>query len=165
MKITREWAMPHKWTFTIKPIKRFLDEELAPYKNVIDPFAGMHSPAEIRNDINPDAKAEYHIDALEFLKMFDTASIDGLIYDPPYSLAMAERKYKNATSGFVSEISKWKREARRVLKANAKAVCFGWDSMGLGSKQFELLRILLVCHGATHHDTICTVERKIQETL
>ena len=165
MKITREWAMPNKWTFKIKPIKLFLDEELAPYKGVIDPFAGMYSPAEITNDINPDCKAQYRMDALDFLNMFEPYSVDGLIYDPPYSLSMSERKYKKATSGFVSQISKWKKQARLILKPGAKAVCFGWDSMGLGTKNFELERILLVCHGATHHDTICTVERKIQHTL
>ena len=28
-------------------------------------------------------------------------------------------------------------------------------------KGFEIIRILLVCHGGHHNDTICTVERKI----
>ena len=165
MKMERVWAMPNKWTFIIKPIKQLLHEELAPYTNVIDPFAGMYSPAEIRNDINPEANADYHMDALDFLKTFADTSVNGIIFDPPYSLTMAERKYKNATSGFVSHISQCKRECRRILKANAKVVCLGWDSMGLGTSQFELERVLLVCHGATHHDTICTVERKIQRSL
>ena len=169
MRMNHIWAMPNKWTFTIKPIKRLLDEELAPYDNVVDPFAGMYSPAEIRNDINPEANAEYHLEALEFLQMFDNSTVDGLIYDPPYSLTMAERKYYYSdyenTSSFVSQISKWKKEARRILKAGAKVVCCGWDSSGLGTKTFEKTRILLVNHGATHHDTIVTVERKVQETL
>jgi hypothetical protein len=28
VKIERVWAMPNKWTFTIKPIKEMLSEEL-----------------------------------------------------------------------------------------------------------------------------------------
>jgi len=28
MKIERIWAMPNKWTFTIKPIKELLKEEV-----------------------------------------------------------------------------------------------------------------------------------------
>jgi len=30
---------------------------------------------------------------------------------------------------------------------------------------FEITRILIVPHGGIHNDTICTVERKIQERL
>ena len=39
----------------------------------------------------------------------------------------------------------------------------GWNSCGFGKKLgFEIVEILLVCHGRTHNDTIVTVEKKIQ---
>jgi hypothetical protein len=42
-------------------------------------------------------------------------------------------------------------------------MCFGWNSSGIGIKRgFELIEVLLVCHGGSHNDTIVTVERKIK---
>ena len=70
MRIDRIWAMPNKWTFTIQPIADLLREEITGGVWV-DPFAGENSPAKIRNDLNPERNTEYHMDALEFLKMFD----------------------------------------------------------------------------------------------
>ena len=37
------------------------------------------------------------------------------------------------------------------------------NSIGIGKKKgFEIIEILLVCHGRAHNDTIVTVERKVQ---
>jgi len=44
--------------------------------------------------------------------------------------------------------------------------CCGWDSNGFGKNRgFELIELLLVCHGGRHNDTIVTVERKVNTTL
>lgn len=52
------------------------------------------------------------------------------------------------------------------IKPNGVAICCGWDSIGFGKKRgFELLELLLVCHGGRHNDTIVTVERKINMCL
>ena len=52
-----------------------------------------------------------------------------------------------------------KNEMTRILKPHGKAICFGWTSMGLGkNRQFKMSRILLVPHGGSKNDTICTVE-------
>ena len=157
--------MPNKWTFTIKPIKELLKEEITDGL-WIDPFAGEHSPAEITNDLNPDRPTTYHMNALDFLKTFEDSSVDGVLYDPPYS----PRQVKECYEGIGSEV-KWdgrttfwsetKDEVARVLKRGGKAICFGWSSMGCGkSRGFEMNRILLVPHGSTKNDTICTVEIK-----
>ena len=165
MKIDRVWAMPNKWTFTIKPIAQLLKDEMN--NGVwIDPFAGENSPATITNDLNPDRPTTYHMDALEFLKMFPDGSVDGVLYDPPYS----PRQVRECYDGIDGNIkwdgrntfwSKTKNEVSRVLKHGGKAICFGWNSMGIGLKRgFTMKRILLVPHGASRNDTICTVEVK-----
>jgi hypothetical protein len=38
MRIDRVWAMPNKWTFTIKPIKKLLEEEVQNWYLWSDPF-------------------------------------------------------------------------------------------------------------------------------
>lgn len=165
--IERKWAMPNRWTFLIKPIKQLLQEEMGEGL-WLDPFAGEHSPATRTNDINPESPAQDHSDALDWLRGWADNCADGILLDPPYSPRQVSEHYKKAgiaitgwhtSSGWVAAI---KNQAARVLKPNGKAICFGWNSMGLGKKRgFELGRILLVPHGGAKHDTICTVEYKL----
>lgn len=35
------------------------------------------------------------MDALDFLKMFDNNSVDGVVYDPPYSVRQVSECYKS----------------------------------------------------------------------
>jgi hypothetical protein len=160
MEMAREWAMPSRWTFTIPPIKRLLDDEFSDGR-WCDPFAGQmsfHSSA-YSNDISPETPARFHEDALQFLRRWDDNSFDGVLYDPPYSITQAA-KYG---SGYHS-LAYWsqcKDEIARITKLGGKVICFGWTSMGLGVKRgFEMRRILLVPHGGSKNDTIVTVERK-----
>ena len=110
--------MPNKWTFQIPPIRDLVARYVGDGKGWIDPFAGMSSPAEFTNDLNPAMPAQCHLDALNFI-------IPGGI-----------------------------------------AISCGWNSIGMGKTHgFEIIEILLVCHGRAHNDTIVTVERKIQNGL
>lgn len=169
MKIDRIWAMPNKWTFTIKPIKDLLEEECTDGR-WIDPFAGKNSPAHFqdRNDLNIENDAAYHEDALLFLKRYEDNSVDGILYDPPYSITQAKECYEGYGMELLdtkpTSMKYWadcKNEVARILKKNGKVISFGWNSMGIGiNRGFEMTRILLVPHGGSKNDTICTVEIK-----
>lgn len=165
MIIERVWAMPNKWTFTIPPIKNMIEEEIDAGL-WIDPFCGMSSPAEIKNDLNPNISADYHMKAIDFLKIFDNESVDGVLFDPPYSPRQVKECYNGIDGGIKwdGKTNFWsdcKNEISRILKPNGKVICFGWNSMGIGKKRgFEMTRILLVPHGGSKNDTICTVEIK-----
>ena len=167
MKIERIWAMPSRWTFTIKPIADLIKEEIT--KGVwADPFAGMNSPASLTNDLNPDAKATYHLEALDFLKSLPDESCDGVLFDPPYSPRQVMECYKGIGLNVTSEATKCsfysnaKNEIARIVKKGGKVICFGWNSMGCGKNRgFEMTRILMVPHGGSKNDTIITVEMKL----
>ena len=175
MKIDRVWAMPSRWTFTIKPIARLINEEVGSGLLVsglwCDPFAGEASPAQITNDIHPDRKATHHTDALEFLKSQPSNHFDGVLYDPPYSFRQAKECYDEAnieppkgytSMGYWSDV---RNELARITKTGGKAICFGWNTMGLGKKRgFRMTRVLLVPHGGNRNDTIVTVENKAELT-
>lgn len=151
--------MPNKWTFTIKPIKELLAEEIEGFE-WIDPFAGENSPARIKNDINPAIEAHYHLDALEFLKSFAEKSIVGVLYDPPYSITQA-RMYGDKKFSSMKYWADCKNEIARIVKPGGKVICFGWNSMGIGKNRgFEMQRVLLVPHGGSKNVTIVTVEIK-----
>ena len=168
MLIERKWAMPNQWTFTILPIKVLLKEEVL--KGLwADPFAGKNSPAQITNDLRENMPTTHHMDALAFLKEQKSDSLDGVLFDPPYSITQAKQCYEGYGMDKLdtkpTSMKYWgdcKTEIARVLKPGGKAICFGWTSMGIGiNRGFEMRRILLVPHGGSKNDTIVTVEIKL----
>lgn len=169
MEIKKVWAMPSRWTFTIKPIKELLAEEVISGQRWVDPFAGQNSPAFFTNDINPEANAEHHEDALQWLKgLSDEDNIDGALFDPPYSPTQAKRCYDALKLKLLPSQTRkeyWARcldELARVIKPGGKLICFGWNSNGAGKNRgFRMDKILLVAHGGGRNDTIITVETKL----
>lgn len=169
IQIERVWAMPNKNTFDIKPIHELIKEELTDGL-WIDPFANTNKLATITNDLNKDYDTDYHLDALDFMKLFDSDSVDGVLYDPPYSPRQVSECYNNVGYNVTWDTTKasfWgnhKKEISRIVKLGGKVITFGWNSGGIGYKYgFEIERILLVPHGGWHNDTICTVEVKTHE--
>jgi hypothetical protein len=169
MQMERIWAMPNKWTFTIGPIRLLIQDEVdIENEQWADPFAGMNSVAQIRNDLNPDMEAEFHMDALEFLKTRKDEEFDGVFFDPPYSITQARRCYDGFGMDKLeikpTSMKYWaecKNEISRITKSGGKCICFGWSSMGLGKNRgWNMERVLLVPHGGSKNDTIVTVEVK-----
>ncbi len=171
--INRVWAMPNKWTFNIAPIRELLGRYMQGGVWV-DPMMGMTQlqvQAEVTlvtNDLNPESPAGSHLRALGFLTRQDTASADGVLFDPPYSIHQVKISYdkygldvkENITGGFPKE--KW--QVARILKAGGLAISFGWNTVGMGMKRgFEAIEYLVVSHGGNRNDTLVTVERRVSE--
>ena len=172
MMIRREWCMPNSNTFRIKPIENIVIKYIESCQGLsVDPFANTSRIANITNDLNPEYDTDYNMDAIDFLCMFDTESVDLVLYDPPYSLRQVSECYKGVGVEVTMETTqaswnaKHKAEIKRILKPNGIAMCFGWNSNGIGGSEMELVELLLVAHGGQHNDTIVTVERKIQSYL
>lgn len=168
MYINRKWSMPNKNTFDIKPIieliAKYLKGDL-----IIDPFANKNKIANITNDLDEQYDTNYHMDATDFLKMFDDNSVDMILYDPPYSPRQVSECYKNLGKSVnmqTTQASYWsnhKKEIGRILKPNGIVITCGWNSGGIGKKYgMEIQEILLVPHGGWHNDTIVTVEKKVK---
>jgi hypothetical protein len=168
MVIKREWAMPDQWTFRIKPIAELLNRYVGDGKGWIDPFAGMNSPAEITNDLNPNNPADYHLDATDFIRQLSDV-YKGLLFDPPYSLRQIKECYDSIgkpVTGLELNFGDFRREIEHLIIPGGISISFGWNSIGMGKTHgFEIIEILLVCHGRAHNDTIATVERKIKTGL
>ena len=166
MKIERIWAMPNRWTFKVKPIRELVERYVGDGIGWVDPFAGMNSPAEITNDLNPKMPAKYNLHALEFAESLNGQTFNGVIFDPPYSLAAMKRCYdelgvKMSAQEAMSNFSPVKTILGEKVKDNGIVICCGWNSTGFGKcRGFQLQEILLVCHGGNRLDTIVTVERK-----
>lgn len=168
--------MPNKNTFTIKPIKELIEryirelKEENPNSIIIDPFANQSKLADITNDLDNRYDTDYHMDALDFLKIFDDKSIDMVLYDPPFSPRQVAECYKNLGKTVNMETtqssywSKHKKEISRIIKKNGIVITCGWNSGGIGKTNgFEIIEILLVPHGGWHNDTIVTVDKKTKQ--
>jgi len=168
MIINRTWAMPNKDTFSIKPIYELIQKHITD-DWWIDPFS-RNSPFAnkcVTNDLNPDVVANYHMESLEFLNLFIDESVDGVLFDPPYSPRQISECYKqvgrsvhmkDTQSSFYGDR---KKEAARIVKKGGKVLCYEWNSGGIGKTNgFELIEVLIVPHGGAYNDTICTVEVK-----
>lgn len=167
MVIERAWAMPDSRTFRIKPISEFISQIVNDGELWIDPFSCGARVAKVTNDLNPNVDADFHMDALEFLKTFDDNSVDGVLYDPPYSPRQIQECYNGigvSPTSLQTSGAFWgnqKHEIGRIVKRGGKVISFGWNSGGIGKKNgFEIERILMVAHGGWHNDTICTLEVK-----
>jgi len=150
MKIERVWALANDRTFQIPPIKKLIQEERLE-GITIDPF-----PYQSK------------IDVFVYLAQVKDNSVDFGLIDPPYSKRQVSEHYKemgvqvngwHTSSGWTAKV---KSEVGRVMKIGGKTITFGWNSSGIGKVNgFKIDRILIVCHGGDHYDTICTVETKI----
>lgn len=170
MKFNRVWAMPNSLTFSIKPIKELIERNLVNASVIIDPFANQSKYGTITNDLNPEMKTDYHMDAVDFLKIHAANSSDVVLYDPPYSLRQVSECYKNIGRAVTMQDtqSSWRTkhidEISRIVKPGGLCISFGWNSSGVGKvRGFEIIEILLVAHGGSHNDTIVTVERKTSD--
>lgn len=154
MRIERAQAIGNHQTFQIPPIKKLIREEIGKGL-IIEPFPYRSQ-----------------LDVFDYLSEFKDGVADYGLIDPPYSKRQVSDHYKelgvkvtgwHTSSGWTAKV---KFEVGRVMKIGGKTITFGWNSSGIGpANGFRLDRVLMVCHGGDHYDTICTVETKIKNRL
>ena len=162
--------MPSGNTFKIEPIRNLVRDCCREVGEgvIVDPFANIAKYGTITNDLNPAFDTDYHMDALQFLKTRADEEADLVLYDPPYSITQAAQLYnsygKDKLEISVANMGYWSRikdEIARITKYNGLVLCCGWNSNGCGiNRGFTLEQVLIVAHGGSKNDTICTVERK-----
>jgi hypothetical protein len=171
IEFSRVWAMPSADTFQIKPVGEFVAKYLKSSKRSVDPFARNGTLADVRNDLNPNTAAQYHLDAVAFLKLMEDKGemFDLGILDPPYSPTQVTRSYSEAglkvtqkdtqNSALYSNV---RNALAPLLSIDAVVLSFGWSTSGMGKKHgFEIVEIMLVNHGGAHNDTICIAEKRL----
>jgi hypothetical protein len=166
-RMSRIWAMPSPWTFQIKVIKSFILGYMTDGYGWFDPFAGTN-PFHLRfsNDLNTEHPTTYHMDAVDFLlelrKVNGDKLMKGGLFDPPYTLHQTNQVYKGF--GVRKPISLTKDLMAPLVEMGGYVLTFGHNSGGMGLKRgFKLEEVLLVPHGGSHDDTICTAEKKVTE--
>jgi hypothetical protein len=170
LALARVFAMPNAATFDVPPVRAFVERYAAAATMIVDPFAGASRIGHVRNDLR-NVGADHQMDALAFLERLrdEESRPDLVLFDPPYSLRQLKECYESAGLAFTKRDgwrpNRWTAE-RDVIAAivphGGVVLSFGWSSNGMGKKRgFEVEEVLLVNHGAGHHDTICLAERRV----
>jgi len=145
-----------RYTFESPKIKKWVEDNSE--GKCLNLFAGKTklNLDEVRNDIDKEALADYHLDALEFIKKCKQ-KFDTIILDPPYAYRKAMEMYNGNYS------SKFKQIADLIpilLKKKGKVISFGYHSTFLGKKRgFGLSKLCVFAHGGSQHCTIGIIEQ------
>lgn len=129
---------------------------------VLNLFAGLNllPVDEVRNDLNEDMPADYHMDAVLFLKFWGenhSEKFNTVILDPPYSYRKGMRKYQGRTC---SNFKLVKDFIPSVLAPEGRVITFGYHSVSMGkTRSFVPEELLVIGHGGAQHDTLAIVER------
>jgi len=145
-----------RYTFESPKIKRWVETNSK--GKVLNLFAGKTklNLNEVRNDIDKEALAEYHLDALEFIKKYKQ-KFDTIILDPPYAYRKAMEMYNGNYSSKFKQIADL---IPKLLKENGKVISFGYHSTFLGKKRgFNLIKLCVFAHGGSQHCTIGIIEQ------
>jgi hypothetical protein len=149
----------NRYTFSVKPIRLWVESECE--GKTLNLFAGKTRLKidEVRNDLDPNALADFRQDALEFVRMWAGEKFDTVLLDPPY----AYRKSMEMYNGIIcSPFRRLKDELPKIINLNGKIITFGYHSNVMGKQRgFCVEKIALFSHGGAIHDTIASVERRI----
>ena len=162
--------MPNANTFSCPPLGRLVDRYVKQSRVSVDPFSRNSMRATFTNDIDGHTTADHHMDAVAFLGKLAQMGIcaDLLILDPPYSPRQIKECYDSigrTTTVTDTQNAALYRRVRNaslaILSSDATVISFGWNSTGMGKRRgFEMVELLLVCHGGAHNDTIAIVEQR-----
>ena len=146
-----------RYTFESPKIKKWVEDNSK--GKCLNLFAGKTklNLDEIRNDIDKEALADFHLDALDFVRQCKD-KFDTIILDPPYALRKAMEMYKGNYSSKFKQIAD---EITKLCKDDARIISFGYHSTFLGKvRGYELEQLCVFAHGGSQHCTIGIIEKK-----
>ena len=149
----------NRYTFSVTPIRVWVEKNCE--GRTLNLFAGKTKlfVDEVRNDLDSEMLADYHLDALAFILDWNGEKFNTVLLDPPYAYRKSMEMYKGIIA---SPFRQLKDAIPDILKDNGIVITFGYHSTVMGTgRGFKVERTCLFSHGGAIHDTIATIERKI----
>lgn len=160
MKLTYLKTPLNKYTFKSPKIKTWVESHCY-NKRVLNLFAGqsiLNNCIEVRNDSDQSMIADYHLDALDFVKQWSEKPFDVVVLDPPYSYRKSMELYNGNKA---SKFKQLKDHLPGIIIKTGEIITFGYQSVSMGAvRGFEQKEILLMSHGGAIHDTIAVLEQR-----
>ena len=152
-----------KDTLSDRKVMNLVKSYLTPHSRIIDPFArDCQLAGKCTNDIDPNTKAYWHMDALDFLRMdiWKKPGFDVAILDPPFS-ARQDKEIYGDTNLYTKpgKLRNIELALGNLIRTNGYVIKFGYNS-NFSHKAFELEHIVLVQYGGCINDMIISVHTK-----
>jgi len=150
-----------RYTFDSPKIKNWVENRSNGF--CLNLFAGKNklNLNEVRNDIDMEMNADYHLEALDFVKSWEGKQFDTIILDPPYAYRKSMEMYNGNLNSRFKQLAD---EVPRILNKGGKVITFGYHSTFLGKKrEFVLDELCVFAHGGSQHCTIGIIEKRIKE--
>ncbi len=133
-----------------------------PHSRIIDPFARNCTLAHPNtNDIDPNTKANWHMDALDFLNTaWGDMPFDVGILDPPFSARQDKEIYGDTNLYTMpKKLKKIEITLGNIIRTGGYVIKFGYNS-NFSHKAFELDHLVLVQYGGCINDMIISIHTK-----
>jgi len=123
-------VQPNRWTFRSDKIREWVEARLQ--GRVLNACAGktmlVHDAEIVRNDIDEDRDADIHVDVCEIGDELKAASLDTVVYDPPFSQYQSTRSYDGREVG---DDALAKRQFDDLLAPGGRFIQFGFTTTGM----------------------------------
>jgi hypothetical protein len=157
----------NRYTFKAPKIRAWVEEHCIG-KCVLNLFAGptrLNGCIEVANDIDPNVPwTLFKMDALDCAKHLRERGelFDVILLDPPYSYRKSMELYNGHKNSRFKQLLDVLPD---ILTPLGWVITFGYHIRVMSSSRgFRIREICLISHGGAQHDTIATVEMRIQVT-
>lgn len=148
-----------RYTFQCPKIKEWVENRSSKYK-VLNLFSGktLLNLQEVRVDIDKNMVADYYLDALSFVRNWNSYLFNTIILDPPYSYRKSMEMYNGNRCSRFKQLAD---EIPRILEHKGNVISFGYHSTFMGKKRgFGLKELCVFAHGGAQHCTIGIIEER-----
>lgn len=148
------------WTFQTKMIRDRVEGNLT--GRVLNACAGKtklhHTDEIIRNDLNPNRDADYHIDIANIDTEFDPASFGTVVLDPPFDQSQADEHYE---SMHARQLGPARRKLAALVAPGGVFIELGWNFHSPAAFDGWEREALHIFHrGPTLHPVFMTIDRR-----
>lgn len=132
LKMSYHTVSPNRWTFQSTKIRKWVEVRLQ--GRVLNACAGKtklaHDGEIIRNDLDEEREADLHVDVCEITDELEEASIDTIVYDPPFSENQANESYEleDGQAVVAGRDAVAKREFDELLAPGGRVIQFGFTT-------------------------------------
>jgi hypothetical protein len=158
-----------KWTFATKMVRDVVLKHVE--GRVLNACAGETKLGEykrgcefVRNDVDSSIDADHHVDVRSLDGVFEAASFDSAVLDPPFDPGRAEKLYEGWHG---QEYSNARDVVGDLVQPGGIVVELGWNSWSLSDKDgWEPVEHHLYRQSSFKADVHLTVDRRVdQRTL
>jgi hypothetical protein len=158
-------VQPNRWTFQSDKIRNWVEGNL--HGEVLNACAGKtqlsHDGEIVRNDYNPERKADHHYDVAEIAEHLEPNTFDCVVFDPPFSAEQADSSYDGVQ---VAEIGQAMRQFDQLLREGGTVVQMGFTTTCMpGEMDYKRQEVAIFNTLGRMNDWLGTIDMRMSNDL